>query len=310
MRAVIALVLAAVPAAVSATAAEGLSVSIRDNTVLPATTATISAVADLAGDPALVAAAGGRVLVDVPAQGSLRIEPALIRVALGPDLGRTATVAGTGLLRRAQRAVPAADLLAAVHAAAAAGGGSTVVTALRPVADLVVPDDGEPPEIHAVPLDRRPDGAIAYRVVVRRGDAELARTLIHAAVQRTITVLVADRDLARGAVLTAGDVRSSEMPAGRAGPGPATDAVWAIGRRLDRALDAGAAIQAAALHPVAAVSGGDAVVVIWEGGRVRLTGSGTALASAGIGERITVRRSDGATVHAVVTAPGVVQIGG
>ena len=121
------------------------------------------------------------------------------------------------------------------------------------------------------------------------------------------TLFVARRELARGAVLAAGDVdtvvSARVAPARRDGaerPAPG----WIV-RRLIRA---GEPLRAPAVVPPPLVASGSPVTVVWDHAGVRVTRAGTALGDARRGERVLVRVDAQRRVAGVATEPGVVLV--
>lgn len=114
-------------------------------------------------------------------------------------------------------------------------------------------------------------------------------------------VAVAKHDLPRGVVITEDDVvlQPSSGRSGEAG-GPG----W-ITRRLVRA---GEELRPPAVARPALVGRGETVEVRRATGTVQLSVTGTAVAGAGLGERIRVRIARGWTVEGVVVGPALVEL--
>jgi flagella basal body P-ring formation protein FlgA len=107
---------------------------------------------------------------------------------------------------------------------------------------------------------------------------------------------VASRDLPRGHVLAADDIRA----AGRvAAP---------VGWTTRRVIAAGEALRAPAIAPPAAVTSGQKVAVVWRDAGVELRLAGTAAQDAPVGARVAVKVDARRRLEGTVIGPGLVRI--
>ncbi len=282
---------------------------LRPQVELAAERALLAQVADLSGDAELIAGIGAIAVQDLPGLAPRRLDAAAVRAALGP-IGARVAVRGECRLARRARTIPAAELAAAATrcATAAAGTDEVAITIARPAGDLVVPDDGAPADLVAEPLDNAVAGIIPFRVRAGRGNREWARALVTLEIRRWRTVLVAARDLPRGARLGAGDFVPGRIEVSR-GSEALTDPVEAAGRSLRGPLAAGAALLRSQLTARADVHGGQTIELVYRTAGVELRAGGTALADGQTGDHIQVRRgTDGKSLVGTVLGPGQVQI--
>lgn len=121
-----------------------------------------------------------------------------------------------------------------------------------------------------------------------------------------VTHPVAARELERGEVLTAEDIRYVPLPEGEAVPEDAPDAV--LGWTTRRLIHEGEALREPAISPPDLVRAGEPVEVLYQGRSVVLRVKGTATSSAAMGERVLVRVDARRRLEGVVIGPALVQL--
>jgi flagella basal body P-ring formation protein FlgA len=123
-------------------------------------------------------------------------------------------------------------------------------------------------------------------------------------------IIVPAHDIARGAVLTEGDLTTKSIAVMRVNDGMVRNASDAAGREAKRALRAGEFLRNSDLKRPALVAKGSTVTMIFDTTGVHLTAVGRALAEGGEGDSIAVLNPTSyRQVVAVVTAPGMVRVG-
>lgn len=123
-------------------------------------------------------------------------------------------------------------------------------------------------------------------------------------------VVVPARDIARGAVLTEGDLTTKSIAVMRVSDGIIRDASEVAGREAKRALRAGEFLRNSDLKRPALVAKGANVTMVFEAPGIHLTAVGRALAEGGEGDSIAVLNPTSyRQVVAVVTGPGTVRVG-
>jgi flagellar basal body P-ring formation protein FlgA len=128
-------------------------------------------------------------------------------------------------------------------------------------------------------------------------------------IERSDRVLVTRRPLARDTVLTTADVVLAERDAQALPQGYLTDPLAAEGRRLRRALPAGAVVMPSMLDAVPVIARGQGVTLEAEADGMRIRMAGEALADGGIGERVRVRNaSSERVVEGIVRSGEVVEV--
>ncbi|HTR79925.1 MAG TPA: flagellar basal body P-ring formation chaperone FlgA [Gemmatimonadaceae bacterium] len=123
----------------------------------------------------------------------------------------------------------------------------------------------------------------------------------------TVRLAVAARPIARGSVLTDDDITYVERPAS-AQPvegGAATVQPGWVARRL---INTGEVLRNPAVEPPIVVSANETVDVVYVDGDVQISIRAMVTRDASIGERVTVRTTDGRHLDGVVTGPGCVRI--
>lgn len=118
---------------------------------------------------------------------------------------------------------------------------------------------------------------------------------------------VAARDLARGHVVSEGDVRQETVIRWGASASEWPDPVGMV---TERAVRAGEPLGEPAVRPPLLVRGGDPVEALLEAAGIQLRMRGEALASARRGDRLRVRLESGRRVEATAVDAGVVRLVG
>ena len=123
------------------------------------------------------------------------------------------------------------------------------------------------------------------------------------------TVLVAARELKRGAVLRAADIdtviRAATGAARRVGGTTELPEPGWIVRRL---VHKGEPLRAPAVAPPALITAGASVTLVWEVAGLRLTRQGTAIGAAYRGQPVVVRVDATRRFTGIATAPGTVEV--
>jgi flagella basal body P-ring formation protein FlgA len=114
---------------------------------------------------------------------------------------------------------------------------------------------------------------------------------------------LAARELPRGHVLTADDIRS-----GGARSTPAARRSTLVGWTTRRAIAAGEPLRAPAVAPPAAVRAGEKVAVVWRDAGIELRLAGTAAQDAPVGARVAVRVDARRRLEGTVVGPALVRI--
>lgn len=104
-------------------------------------------------------------------------------------------------------------------------------------------------------------------------------------------VLVANRFLPKGTLLSAADLRSERRDLSTLLGGYETDPQSLIGKQLRQALTAGAEIAPQAVKAVPAVQRGETVTIVSRYSGMEVSSSGIALSTADLGGRVRVRNS-------------------
>lgn len=140
-----------------------------------------------------------------------------------------------------------------------------------------------------------------------RIDGKLARTVVAGyRVTTYVRTAVASHDLAPGAVLAPGDVTLARLPShGR----PAVGVDVLVGRRLNVATAAGAALYVEETIPNAVVKAGQAAILVIHDGFVALMADVVARTGGAIGDTVTVvNPQTQRAIAGIVTAPNRVEL--
>lgn len=295
----------------AAVGAEGLQVRLRPEVEVLRPHATLAEVAILSGDQHWIGVLGGCVVQEMPDARERTVDAGRIRAALAGRIPmRLLAVDGSTVLRRFIESVPGSDLDAVVVAALAARAGEGAEVVLRRCCgDLAIPADIDHSWRASVePLVAQTVGEVPVRVRLLRGDHEVARTLAVAEVRLLADRPVATRALRRGEVIRWGDLRLEriDLSTGRYEEGSLESL---IGMELRRDCPADAPLAQGVLRRPPAVRGGDIVTLEVRRGGLLISTTATALADGAAGEQIQVRRStDGRSMPAVVSSPGIVVV--
>ncbi len=187
-----------------------------------------------------------------------------------------------------------------LHVRAAHPGARTIsVAPARMTALSAMPDCDQPWVIDL--QGQRLLGPVAIRAICPGTGRAVRLTVV---VQVTVPTLVAAMPLARGSVLTVGQLQLQDLPVTH-GVEPMTDPALLIGQRLRSALRAGQPLSSRLLEPELWVTTGDEVALTAGAGSVAVSVTAKALQDGHAGEQIRVRNlSSGRTVAAWVTGPG------
>jgi flagella basal body P-ring formation protein FlgA len=125
-----------------------------------------------------------------------------------------------------------------------------------------------------------------------------------------VDVVVASRDLPRGAVIAEGDLGYKPVPAVRANASIVRSIADLTGMETRRSLRAGELIRNIDVKRHALVTKGATVTMLFEAKGIKLTSVGRAMADGADGDVITVLNpASFRQVQALVVAPGTVRVG-
>lgn len=120
------------------------------------------------------------------------------------------------------------------------------------------------------------------------------------------TRAVAARDLARGEVLTAEDIRHMPIAPGDSPRGDAPESL--VGWRTRRVISEGEPLRKPAVSPPDLVRAGESVQAVYKGRSVVLRIAGTAAGSGAMGDRVLVRVDTRRRLEGVVIGPALVEL--
>ncbi len=308
----LALVLAAAPA-VAAGTGEGLVVTLRPEVTLAAgTPVTLADIARLAGP--LAGRAGGIRIGQAPPAGRSRVigvlavREALRRAGIPPQ---DVEVDGTSRVRLFGRGEPLREdevraaiekMLSGLHPR-----GKVAIEKVEVPRGLVLPP-GEHEVVARPPLGGLRAGRVRIPIEVRTGGRPPRRYAVSAELSIEAPVLVAARDLDRGARLRPGDLRleTRKLPPGKA---VLHDPERARGLVLRRPVRAGEPVLARQVTRPAAVEAGQPVRALFRRGAVTLELDTVARTRGDVGALVRVVGIDGKkTVIGRVVAPGRVVV--
>lgn len=127
--------------------------------------------------------------------------------------------------------------------------------------------------------------------------------------QRTITVSVAARALARGETLQAGDIASKDTTIVWRWNSITPDTTRALpGWVTRRHVAAGEVLRAPAVMPPPAITSGSHVTAIWQDGPLRVAIAGVATNTAAIGAPVGVRIDPTRRLDGVAAGPNIVRL--
>jgi flagella basal body P-ring formation protein FlgA len=126
---------------------------------------------------------------------------------------------------------------------------------------------------------------------------------------REVDIVLVTRDIARGEILGAGDLRVERRTATRANLAAALDPATVAGNVVRRDVRSGEPVTPALIAVAPVVRAGRAVTVLWPGKGFAIEIEATALADARSGERIGLRRvHDGSVFSGIAQADGTVMV--
>jgi flagella basal body P-ring formation protein FlgA len=288
---------------VCAIAASEVEIRIAAGTLVVAPRATLGDVAEIIAEAELGERLRSIVVADLPTLSPVQVDAHLV-VALATRAAAPATlrIVGSGTVARRPHTFGDAELYAA--AVAVVPGARTVI--VRCSGALTVPEGAK---LVAEPLDAQAVGEVAFRVRALEDGRETGRALVVLRVERDIAVVVAVRDLARGAVIGAADVRSEQRLATRGNLQAAVDPASLVGGIVRRDLVAGALVPPTLVAPRPAVRAGTTVTALLPGHGFSVEMLATVLGDARAGERVGVRRlSDRVVLTCIAQADGTVLV--
>lgn len=189
------------------------------------------------------------------------------------------------------------------------------------------PNRAEPPQIHLRNLDPRlrlPKCEVALEAFLPSGAKTVGNTSVgvrcpgsrpwtvyqSANVQIFDQVVVANRFLDKGTILSAADLKTERRELSALTGGYETVPDRLIGRQSRRALTAGTVIGSQDLKAVPLIKQGETVTLVSRQGGMEVRSSGIALGDADLGQRIRVRNETSKrVVEGTVTASHQVEVG-
>lgn len=122
-------------------------------------------------------------------------------------------------------------------------------------------------------------------------------------------LVVIARPVSANHVLTEQDLRIEQHDIGNLRQGYMTNIAAAVGQQVKYSLGLGIVVQSNHLRPLNVVQRGESIVLIANAGTMEVRMQGTAMANAGMGERVRVKNeSSDRVVEGVVDSPGVVRV--
>ncbi len=286
-----------------------LDIALHPQATIAASHATLDQVATLSGSAEELAVVGS-IPVAVLRSSPTAIDARAIKRALATaHLPAAASITGTCSARQAQSIIPPEALLGSATAAMATTGDEATMTPVRPIGPLVIPDDGTPYALRAIPLDQRRTGQVPVRVEVHRGDRELARALVVLELKHFIHVAVMTMPVGKGQPIEADAIRIERREADAATRRGFTDPDLVLGRLALRTLSEGQVLTTDLVAEAPIITAGEAVDAVVRRGDIEVSAIAIAGGSGRIGERIAVRLTgDRRTRWARIEAPGRVVI--
>jgi flagella basal body P-ring formation protein FlgA len=121
-------------------------------------------------------------------------------------------------------------------------------------------------------------------------------------------VVVTARGVARGQVLSQTDLTLLSRDVTQLPAGVLNDLEQALGKTVVAALPGGTAVRADMLRAPPAISQGQAVRIIYQGGGFSVSSEGRSLSTAAVGQPARVRIASGKVLEGIVHSPGVVEV--
>lgn len=248
-----------------------------------------------------------------------------------PDLGQTGTVPAAAILdaakaqglhhivsngisevsvTRASRLVDAGELRAHVSVALALSAGFDDPEALRPdIAPVHLPVEADG-TIHIGDASwNETDKTFRATLVVRRIDGRDERRELAGHATETSAVIALRRDVARGDVITEGDLEVLRVAKKDARTEQIQSFAEAIGKEARRSLREGHSLKGSDLGEPTLVKSSSNVTIVVKSGAMTLTASAQALRDGKLGDTIQVMNIQSKRVlHAVVTGPSEVAV--
>lgn len=289
----------------------GLEVQLRDQAVIARDQVVLADIAELQGDPQMVATAGTLPVRRLLDMADYRIDGAEVSRLLRRHLGREVTVSGHVAVRRASETITAEMLNeAAIAHLNGRSGDRQVEVSLRRAAtpQILAADDRFTTEIVAEPLTDSWWGDVPYRLRLLRDGQEVARSLAILEVHAWREVPVTLNPISRGAQVSMQDVALQRV---RVAPGSG-DHDWTVedvvGMVAQRFIPPATTLGPNWVQPRPAVTQGDVVMLVYDGGGFTLSVHAEALNAGAIGERIRVRVGQGTPIEVRVHSPGEVRL--
>lgn len=122
-------------------------------------------------------------------------------------------------------------------------------------------------------------------------------------------VLIANRELLKGTIITASDLKTEERDIARLHRGYLERAEQAVGKELKRTLHEGDVVAPTRIVSPDTIKRGSQVTILASVGSIRVRMNGKALGKGAIGERIKVlNESSRRKIEATIIAPGIVEV--
>ncbi|MDE2464056.1 MAG: flagellar basal body P-ring formation protein FlgA [Alphaproteobacteria bacterium] len=133
---------------------------------------------------------------------------------------------------------------------------------------------------------------------------------VAAAGQKTVRIVVPTHNIARGAMITAGDLAYANVPPALAYGDVVADMSTLEGKEARRYLEANQPLHASDVRAPILVAKGSTVTMVFSAPGISLTAIGKAMSQGGMGETVTVLNPVSyRQISAVVTGPGTVAAG-
>ncbi len=261
--------------------------------------ATLGDVAEIIAEPELQARLAAIPVAELPTLTPVPVDARLVTaLATRTAAPSTLRIVGSGTVSRLARTFSTEELAAAAMASVPGarceliriGGAVTVPSAT----DLL---------LQAEPLDPAALGEVAFRVRALEGGRETGRTLVVMRVVRDVDIVLVTRDVARGEVLGAGDLRVERRSATRANLAAVLDPATVAGNVVRRDVRSGEPVTPSLIAVAPVVRAGRAVTAWWPGQGFSIQVEATALADGRSGERIGLRRVHDGSVFSGIAQP-------
>jgi flagella basal body P-ring formation protein FlgA len=132
----------------------------------------------------------------------------------------------------------------------------------------------------------------------------------YAAEPKQAEIAVPAHDIARGAVISAGDLVLQQVSIARASSGALRDPADAVGKQARRNLREGETVRDSDLKRPTLVAKGSTVTMVFEAPGMQLMAPGRALGEGGMGETVTILNPTSyRQVEGIVVGPGTVKVG-